>query len=174
MMGSADQPAQQIGNGLIKPGRGSVTTGSGGQVSIPFVRQPGEVLRTDPRLHVFNHAVPDTWYILGAILTAGLSLRWLRNLTGLESNPDAYRILSGEASAVRPGADGLIFLPYLSGERTPHMDALARGSFIGLSYHHERGHLARAVMEGVDFSLRQTLQITFSLGGIVDDLIGAG
>ncbi len=174
MMGCADQPAQQIGNGLIRPGRGSVTTGSGGQVSIPFVRQPGEALRTDPRLHVFNHAVPDTWYVLGAILSAGLSLRWLRDLVGLKGVADAYPQLSAEAAAVPPGADGLIFLPYLSGERTPHMDALARGSFIGLSAHHTRGHLARAVMEGVTFALREALEISRELGVSADTLIAAG
>jgi xylulokinase len=90
--------------------------------------------QTDPRLHVFNHAVPDMWYVLGAILSAGLSLRWLRDITGLAGRGDAYEILSAEAAAVPPGAAGLIFLPYLSGERTPHMDPLARGGFIGLSH----------------------------------------
>ncbi len=174
IMGCADQPAQQIGNGLIKPGRGSVTTGSGGQVSIPFVRQPGEALRTDSRLHVLNHAVPDTWYVLGAILSAGLSLRWLRDLVGLRGVADAYPQLSAEAATIPAGADGLIFLPYLSGERTPHMDALARGSFIGLSAHHTRGHLARAVMEGVTFALREALEISRELGVSADTLIAAG
>jgi xylulokinase len=171
--GCADQPAQAIGSGLIAPGKASVTTGTGGQVFTP-VHARFDQVKTDPRLHVFNHAVPDTWYILGAILAAGLSLRWLRNLTGLEGQGDAYSILSAEASSVSLGADGLIFLPYLSGERTPHMDALARGSFIGLSYHHRRGHLARAVMEGVAFALRQTLEISLALGGTVERIIVAG
>jgi xylulokinase len=171
--GCSDQPAQAIGNGLIAPGKASVTTGSGGQVFTPIQIVHGQV-KGDPRLHVFNHAVPDTWYILGAILAAGLSLRWLRNLTGLEGQTDAYNILSVEASAVPPGSNGLIFLPYLSGERTPHMDGLARGSFIGLSYHHGRGHLARAVMEGVAFALRQTLEISLSLGGSVEGIVAAG
>lgn len=174
MTGCADQPAQAVGNGLIKPGRGSVTTGSGGQVSIPFTRQPGEALRTDPRVHVLNHAAPDTWYVLGAILSAGLSLRWLRDLVGLKGAADAYPLLSEEAAGVPAGADGLIFLPYLSGERTPHMDAQARGCFIGLSAHHTRGHLARAVMEGVTFALREALEISHELGATADTLIASG
>jgi xylulokinase len=171
--GCADQPAQGIANGLIAPGQTSVTTGSGGQVFTPLTVTDGK-LPTDPRLHVFNHAVPGMWYILGAILTAGLALRWLRDTTGLNGRPDAYPILSAEAADIPPGADGLIFLPYLAGERTPHMDALARGSFIGLGYHHTRGHLARAVMEGVTFALRQTLEISQSLGQPVESIIAAG
>jgi xylulokinase len=203
--GCADQPAQAIGNGLIAPGRASVTTGSGGQVFVPSQpnqasRNSGDLahrgpsaqgtegvksprvpsvptvpsLHTDPRLHVFNHAVPQMWYVLGAILSAGLSLRWLRQVTGLAEAADAYLILSAEAAAIPPGADGLIFLPYLSGERTPHMDPLARGGFIGLSSYHNRGHLARAVMEGVAMALRQTLEISLSLSGQVEWIIAAG
>jgi xylulokinase len=168
--GCADQPAQALANGLIRPGKTSVTVGSGGQVFTP-VRPP---LATDARLHVFNHAAPETWYILGAILSAGLSLRWLRHLVGLDGQKDAYAILSAEAVNISPGAAGLIFLPYLSGERTPHMDAQARGAFIGLSAFHERGHLARAVMEGVTFALREALEISLSLGGQAEMVIAAG
>ncbi|MCB9078331.1 MAG: xylulokinase [Anaerolineaceae bacterium] len=171
--GCADQPAQAIGNGLIRPGQASVTTGSGGQVFTPIRLDPTSG-QTDPRLHVFNHAVPELWYILGAILSAGLSLRWLRDLTGLPPSGRSYAILSAEASAVPPGAEGLIFLPYLSGERTPHMDPLARGGFIGLTHFHQRGHLARAVMEGVAMALRQALELSLSLGGQVDMIIAAG
>jgi xylulokinase len=147
-----------------------VTTGTGGQVFIPL----HEVVGTDPRLHIFNHAVPDTWYVLGAILSAGLSLRWLRDIVGLSGEPDAYRTLSAEAAQVAPGADGLIFLPYLAGERTPHMDPHARGSFIGLGLHHGREHLARAVMEGVAFALRDALEIGLHLSGPVETIIAAG
>lgn len=172
--GCADQPAQAIGNGLIAPGMASVTTGSGGQVFVPVWPASGEALATDPRLHVFVHAVPDMCYVEGAILSAGLSLRWLRNMTGLAHDPEAYPRLSAEAAEVPPGADGLIFLPYLSGERTPHMDPLARGGFVGLSHYHTRGHLARAVMEGVAFALRQALEISLSLGGMADTIIAAG
>lgn len=171
--GGADQPAQAIGNGLITPGRASVTTGSGGQVFTPIQLNASQD-QTDPRLHVFNHAVPGLAYVLGAILSAGLSLRWLRDLTGLTHSSQAYATLSAEAEAVPPGAAGLIFLPYLSGERTPYMDPLARGGFIGLTHFHERGHLARAVMEGVTLALRQALELSLSLGGQIDTIIAAG
>jgi xylulokinase len=177
--GCADQPAQAIGNGLIAPGLMAITIGSGGQVFVPLqpgleATSAGPVLRTDPRLHVFNHAVPGMWYVLGAILSAGLSLRWLRGVTGLAHQAEAYPILSAEAAIVPPGADGLIFLPYLSGERTPLMDPLARGAFIGLSSYHSRGHLARAVMEGVALALGQALEISLALGGQVERIIAAG
>ncbi|HUN06557.1 MAG TPA: xylulokinase [Aggregatilineales bacterium] len=171
-MGCADQPAQAIGNGLIQPGAASVTVGTGGQVCVPLIASGN--LRTDQRLHVFNHAVPGMHYVLGAILSAGLSLRWLRNLVGLQGVPDAYAILSAEAAAVPPGAEGLIFLPHLTGERTPHMDPLARGLFLGLGYHHGRGHLARAVMEGVSLALRQVLELSLELSGPVDRVIASG
>lgn len=174
--GCADQPAQAIANGIIDPGTTSVTVGSGGQVFTPVIpRMNGStMLATDPRLHVFNHAMPGTWYILGATLSAGLSLRWLRGVTGMNAQSDAYAIFSEEAGRVPPGSDGLLFLPYLAGERTPHMDAAARGAFIGLMAFHERGHLARAVMEGVAFSLRQALEIARSLGGETDTVVAAG
>ncbi len=170
--GCSDQPAHGIGNGLIAPGAASVSVGTGGQVFVPL--QPQGALRTDERLHVFNHVVPGMWYVLGATLSAGLSLRWLRNLVGLQDTPDAYERLSAEAATVAAGAEGLIFLPYLTGERTPHMDALARGTFVGLSLHHTRAHLARAVMEGVCFAMRQALEISLALSGPVDVVIASG
>ncbi len=178
--GCADQPAQAVGNGLVIPGRGAVTVGSGGQIFLPMTgaslpeQQEANGVRTDPRLHVFNHAVPGMWYVLGAILSAGLSLRWLRGITGLAREPDAYAKLSNEASTAPPGADGLLFLPYLSGERTPHMDPEARGAFVGLTHFHQRGHLARAVMEGVALALRQALEIGVQLSGEMEILVGAG
>lgn len=168
--GCADQPAQALGNGLIATGQASVTIGSGGQVFVPLETAK----QTDSRLHIFNHAIPNRWYIMGAILSAGLSLRWLRDVTGLQDNKDAYPIFSREAAKVDAGADGLLFLPYLTGERTPHMNPHAKGVFFGLSYHHQRGHLARAVMEGVAFALRQTLQISLELGGQVERVIASG
>lgn len=173
--GCADQPAQALANGVITPGLASITIGTGGQVSVPLLLEPDVSLKTDERLHVFNHAVPEMAYVLGAILAAGLNLRWYRDLVGLESQPDAYARLSAEAVGVKPGAEGLLFLPYLIGERTPHMDPLARGAFIGLSTRHESGHLARAVMEGVAFALRQTLEIAIGLSPVpIHAVIGAG
>ncbi len=169
--GAADQPAQALGNGIIDTGRASVTIGSGGQVFVPL---HAGTLRTDARLHVFPHAVAGQRYALGAILSAGLALRWLRGITGLQEQPDAYARLSAEAGQIDPGADGLLFLPYLTGERTPHMDPGARGVFIGLSSYHTRGHLARAVMEGVTFALRQALELALSVGGSPEIVIISG
>jgi xylulokinase len=170
--GCADQPAQAIGSGLVQTGIGSVTIGTGGQVFIPY--QPQGMLQTDARLHVFNHAVPQMWYVLGAILSAGSSLRWLRGIVGLQDTTNAYAILSEEAAQVPVGAQGLRFLPYLFGERTPHMDAQASGAWIGLRFHHTRGHMARAVMEGVSFALRDALTLALSLGASVDEMVIAG
>lgn len=164
--GCADQPAQALGYGLIDPGRALVTIGTGGQVFLPL-----RAAQTDPgmRFHVFNHAVPDRWYALAAILSAGLSLRWLRDLLGLAERADAYAHLSALAAEKPPGAEGLVFLPYLAGERTPHMDPAASGTFVGLRLHHEVGHLARAVMEGVTFALAECLSLAQGLSD-ADDL----
>jgi xylulokinase len=111
------------------------------------------------RYYVFNHAVADTWYAAAATLAAGLSLRWLRDVLGEGGQADAYAQLSAAAGQIRPGADGLLFLPYLAGERTPHFDPEASGLFLGLRLHHDRGHLARAVMEGVAYSLLTCLDL---------------
>ncbi len=160
--GCADQPAQALGYGLYEPGVALATIGTGGQVFYPL-RAP----QTDSqmRFHVFNHAVSGRWYALAAILSAGLSLRWLRDLLGLKDRPDAYAHLSDLAGQVPPGAEGLVFLPYLAGERTPHMDPEASGVFIGLRLRHGAGHLARAVMEGVAFAMAECLALVSDLAG---------
>jgi xylulokinase len=163
--GCADQPAQALCNGIVAPGTMSITVGSGGQVFNPLTD-----VKTDPRIHVFNHAIPGTYYALGAILSAGLSLRWLRDLLGV----DDYADLSAAAASVPAGADGLTFLPYLTGERTPHMDPHARGAFIGLSSYHGRAHMARAIMEGVAFAMRQAVEITQFVGSGAAVLVGSG
>jgi xylulokinase len=173
--GCADQPGQSVTNALIRSGDASLTIGTGGQVFAPVKMTSGQIGPTDPRLHVFCHAVPEMHYLLGATLSAGLSLRWLRDLLGMQSQPDAYAQLSAEAQMIPPGAEGLIFLPYLAGERTPYMDALARGGFIGLRLHHTRGHMTRAVMEGVAFSLRQALELVLKTGSLsVERVIASG
>jgi len=169
--GCADQVAQAIGNGLVEPGVGSVTIGTGGQLFAPLLTP-----QTDPRLriHTFCHAPAARWYMLGAMLAAGLSLRWLRDLHGLTSDPHAYDRLSELAAQVKPGSDGLIFLPYLVGERAPLMDAQARGCFIGLTLGHSLGHLARAIMEGVAFGLRQILEVMTGLNTPINHLLASG
>ncbi len=150
--GAADLPAQALGYGLLGPGRALLTVGTGGQVFHPL-----ESPQTDPdlRYYVFNHAAAGRWYAQAAILAAGLALRWLRDLLGAG---DFVR-LSTLAEGVPPGAEGLVFLPYLAGERTPHMDPAASGAFVGLRLHHGPGHLARAVMEGVSFALADCLEL---------------
>ena len=108
------------------------------------------------RLHTFNHCAPDTWYLMGVILSAGNAMRWLRDVV---LPGGSYDTLTAEAAGVPPGSGGLYFLPYLTGERTPHNDSAARGVFFGLHLGHTRAHLVRAVMEGVCFALRDSLEL---------------
>ncbi len=150
--GSADLPAQALGYGLFEPGRALVTVGTGGQVVHPLT---APAIDPDLRYYVFNHSAAGRWYAQAATLSAGLSLRWLRDTI----NAGGYERLSELAAKVPPGADGLIFLPYLAGERTPIMDPAASGVFLGLRLHHEAGHMARAIMEGVMFSLADCLDL---------------
>jgi xylulokinase len=157
--GCADLPAQALGHGVLDPGTVLATVGTGGQVISPLAAIPSEPAE---HLYIYQHAVSDRWYVQAAILSAGLSLRWLRDLLGLRTQPGAYAHLSTLASSVPAGAEGLLFLPYLAGERTPHMDARAAGLFLGLRLHHQAGHLARAVMEGVGFALKQCLMLVAS------------
>ena len=163
--GSADQPAQAVANGLLEPGEGSITLGTGGQVmcatDAPLADERG-------RIHTFCHAVPGRWYQLGATLSAGLSLRWLRDRLRLSAD-NPYAALDRLAAELRPGADGLTFLPYLVGERSPIMDPTATGAFIGLTLSHRRAHLARAVLEGVACSLRATRDAVVEAGGGVTE-----
>ncbi|MEJ2753746.1 MAG: FGGY-family carbohydrate kinase, partial [Chloroflexota bacterium] len=154
--GCADLPAQALGHGVVDPGTALVTVGSGGQAISPLAALPQE---PPADLFIFQHALPGRWYVQAAILSAGLSLRWLRDLLGLAGQRDAYERLSDLASAVPPGAEGLLFLPYLAGERAPYLDARASGLFFGLRLHHQAGHLVRAVMEGVAFALKQCLEL---------------
>jgi xylulokinase len=157
--GSADLPAQALGHGIVDPGTVLVTVGTGGQVITPCLHPQ---IDPDQHLYVFQHNLPGRWYTQAAILSAGLSLRWLRGLAGMEAQPASYKILSNLANDIEAGAEGLLFLPYLAGERTPHMDAKASGLFLGLRLHHDVAHLARAVMEGVGFALKENLDLVAS------------
>lgn len=149
--GSADLPAQALGHGIIRPETVFVTVGTGGQVFRPLLSPQ---IDRGAGIYVYPHNVPGRWYAQAAILAGGLSLRWLRDLLGMQGKTDAYAHLSLLAGEIDPGAEGLLFLPYLAGERTPHMDPHASGLFLGLRLHHEAAHLARAVMEGVAFALK--------------------
>ncbi|HEY1520518.1 MAG TPA: xylulokinase, partial [Solirubrobacteraceae bacterium] len=157
--GAGDQAAGALGVGVDRPGPVSVALGTSGVVFAAL-----DAFAADPRarVHAFCHAVPDKWHAMGVMLSAAGSLSWLRHAT----DPDAtYDTLLREAEAWPPGTEGLIFLPYLAGERTPHADPDATGAFVGLTLRHDRGALTRAVLEGVAFALRDSLDLTEELGG---------
>jgi len=168
--GGGDQPVGALAAGAIEPGLLLATIGTGGQLFAPLAEPAYD---PDLRTHTFCHAVPDRWYALGAILSAGLCLRWLRDQVFAGSGLD-YDALAAEAAAAPPGAEGLLFLPHLAGERTPHMDPHARGLFLGLSLRHGRGHMVRAVMEGVAFALRQAYDVLRSLGVDAERIVALG
>jgi xylulokinase len=151
--GGGDQAANAVGVGAVVPGTGALSVGTSGVV---FAPTSAPVVEADGRLHAFCHAVPGAWHLMGVMLSAAGSLRWLRDAIAPGAS---YGELAGEAAAVPVGADGLLFLPYLSGERTPHPDPLARGAFVGLTVRHGRAHLVRAVLEGVAFGLRDCLEL---------------
>jgi xylulokinase len=160
--GGGDNAAAAVGNGVIR--EGSITS-SIGTSGVLFAHSDRILLDPQGRLHTFCHAVPGAYHLMAVTLSAGGSLRWLRDtLAGPGVYEGGYDALAEEAAAVPPGSEGLIFLPYLNGERTPHRDPLARGGFIGLTARHGRGHLVRAVMEGVTYSLRDGLEIMRGMG----------
>lgn len=156
--GAGDQAAQAVGAGVVEEGTAVITMGTSGVVFAPT-----GTYRRDPegRLHAFCHAAPGTWHLMGVMLSAAGSLRWHAGLFTDPGSEDSlsYERLIGEATSVPPGAEGLLFLPYLSGERTPHADPNARGAFVGLHQRHGRAHLTRAVLEGVAFGLRDSFQL---------------
>lgn len=151
--GAGDQAANGVGTGAVEPGTVAVSLGTSGVV---FAATDRPVVDPDARLHSFCHAVPGLWHQMGVMLSAAGSLRWFRDAM---APGVSFADLSLEAGNVGPGSDGLLFLPYLTGERTPHPDPEARGAFVGLTVRHTRAHLARAVMEGVAFGLRDSLEI---------------
>jgi xylulokinase len=164
--GAADTAAAAIAGGLLEPGPAQLTIGSGAQVVAPRDR-----LSIDPtaRTHLYRAAAPDRWYAMAAMQNAGIALEWVRTTLGA-SWDDVY----AEAFAVPPGADGLVFLPYLTGERTPYFDASARGAWVGLGLRHTRGHLLRAALEGVAFAVRQGLEALLATGVPITELRLAG
>jgi xylulokinase len=161
--GGGDQAMGAIGSGVVEEGVVACAIGTGGQV-VTTVGNP--VLDPHGRLHTLCHAMTDSWLLMGAMLAAGLSLRWFRDTLGeaILRAGAPYAILSTEAETVEPGARGLLFLPYLNGERTPHMDPCARGCLVGLSLSHTRAHIVRAIMEGVTFGMEDSLSIFRELG----------
>jgi xylulokinase len=162
MGGAGDQAAAALGVGIDRPGLVSVALGTAG---IVFAVLPRYSPDAQARVHTFCHAVPGTWHAMGVMLSGGGSFAWLSDLFGADP-----ATLDAEAARWAPGTEGLLFAPYLSGERTPHSDPNARGAFTGLSLRHDRGALARVTMEGVAYGLRDSLELLRELG--VDDAVG--
>ncbi len=154
--GAADNAGAAVGSGVVRPGRLQASIGTSGTMVTPIDRPR---IDTRMRLHTMCHAAPDTWYLMGVVLSAGNSLRWLRKVLLPEVESGGYDVLTAEAERVRPGAEGLFFLPYLTGERTPHNDSSARGVFFGLYLGHTRAHMVRAVLEGATFAMRDSLEL---------------
>jgi xylulokinase len=161
--GGGDQAAGAVGNGIVQSGIVSVATGTSGVV---FAANDAPTIDPALRVHTFCHAAPGKWHVMGVMLAAGGSLRWSRDsfcqeeiAIAKQTGVDPYELLTQSAATAPIGSEGLIFLPYLSGERTPHPDPAARGAFIGLTLRHTKAHIARAVLEGVTFGLRDSLEI---------------
>jgi xylulokinase len=155
--GAGDQAAGAVGMGITRPGAVSATIGTSGVV---FAATDRPAVDPHGRLHTFCHAVPGRWHVMGVTQAAGLSLRWLRDQLAMPgADSVSYDFLTEEAGRTPAGADGVLWAPYLMGERTPHCDPSIRAAFVGLAASHGRGHLVRAVMEGVAFSLRDTFAI---------------
>ncbi|HEY3069676.1 MAG TPA: xylulokinase [Gaiellaceae bacterium] len=156
--GAGDQAAGALGVGVDRPGPLSIVLGTSGVV---FAALPAFAADPEGRVHSFCHAVPGGWHAMGVMLTAAGSLRWVRDTV---APGESFETLIAEAERWPPGSEGLVFLPYLAGERTPHADPNVRGAFVGLSLRHGRGALVRAVLEGVAFGLRDSLELLKELG----------
>ena len=172
--GGGDNAAAAVGCGVVRPGTGFVSLGTSGVVFVPSAG-----LEIDPggALHAFCHAVPGQYHLMGVVLSAAGSLRWFRDTIGGPAGADAgdgYEGLMAAAAGIAPGAEGLFFLPYLAGERTPHMDPHARAAWIGLTLAHDRRHLVRALLEGVSFALKDSLVLMQRLGVTPDLLYAVG
>lgn len=156
--GGGDQSAGAVGMGIVRAGAVSATIGTSGVV---FAATDRPSLDPQGRVHTFCHAVPGRWHVMGVTQAAGLSLRWFRDRfgSGPDDGRDPYERLTDEALTAPAGADGVLWAPYLMGERTPHLDANARAALVGLAASHHRGHIVRAILEGVAFSLKDTFTI---------------
>jgi xylulokinase len=166
--GGGDNAAAAVGVGVVREGAVSTSIGTSG---VLFAHRDAFAPDPSGRVHAFCHAVPGAWHLMAVALSSGGSLSWWREALGGGADFDT---LVAEAAAVEPGSEGLLFLPYLTGERTPHLDPHARGAFVGLTVRHGRGHLTRAVMEGVAFSMRDGLEIMRGLGTPDDDMRAVG
>jgi xylulokinase len=176
--GGGDQAAQAVGTGIVAEGVVSATLGTSGVV---FAASDSYRVEPEGKLHAFCHAVPGMWHLMGVMLSAAGSFRWYRDALGDleraradEAGRDAYDLLTEAAAEVPPGCEGLLFLPYLSGERTPYPDPNARGVFFGLTLRHSKAHLTRAVLEGVTYGLRDSLELMRALGLSIEQVRASG
>lgn len=176
--GAGDQAASAVGNGIVEPGLVSCTIGTSGVV---FAHLDQAAYDPEGRVHTFCHAVPSKWHVMGVTQGAGLSLQWFRNHLAQDlatqasrRGGDVYDLLTAAAAGAPAGCEGLFWLPYLMGERTPHLDAYARGGWVGLTAKHTRAHLVRAILEGVAYSLQDCLALVESLGAEVQTVRASG
>jgi xylulokinase len=176
--GAGDCAAGAVGNGIVTQGLMSTSLGTSG---VMFVHSDQVKIDPEGRVHTFCHAVRGTWHMMGVNLSAGGSLQWFRNelcqadwSRAKRAKKEIYDLLIGEAQPVPAGSQGLFFLPYLSGERTPHADPDARGCFVGLTLAHTRGHMIRAILEGVTYAMRDSLAIFEDLGVPIRQIRASG
>ena len=176
--GGGDQATQAFGVGIIDEKIISTTIGTSGVV---FAASNSYRVENNGRLHSFCHVIPNKWHLMGVMLSAGGSLRWFRDTFGSEevaiagiSGEDPYTTLISLSKNIMPGSEGLIFLPYLTGERTPYNNPLARGVFFGISPRHQKGHFVRAILEGVAFGLLDSLLLIQNLGIKSHEIILSG
>ena len=169
--GAGDNAAQAVGSGVVDEGTVSATLGTSGVV---FATSDTYRLEPEGRLHAFCHAVPGKWHLMGVVLSAAGSFEWYSQQFGDPSNPDNYSDLIDAAAGVPAGSDGLVFLPYLSGERTPHQDANARGVWFGATLAHTKAHFTRSLLEGVSFAMTDSVELMRGLGVPTTDLRVAG
>ena len=175
--GGGDAIVQSVGSGLVKEGTLGATIGTGGQICAVL-----DSCRDNPegKLQLFCNVIPERWHAMGVMLTAGGALKWLKDLLyedGLDTasqDRNVYKRLDELASTVDAGSEGLLFLPYLNGERCPHSDPDARGAFVGLSLRHRKAHMVRSVLEGVAFGLRDIAQIILELGSSPEQILVSG
>lgn len=176
--GAGDNASAAVGMGVVKNGRGFVTIGTSGVV---FTHTSSMHLDPKGRIHTLCAAVPGEWHVMGVTQAAGLSLKWFKEqlcteetLKAAELGKNVYQLLDEMAESVPAGADGLFYLPYLMGERTPHLDSCARGAFIGLSASHTKANMVRAVMEGVTYSLKDCLNVFEEIGVSIESMLACG
>ena len=176
--GAGDNAAAAVGTGVVTNGKAFTTIGTSGVV---FAHTSEVTIDAKGRVHTFCCAVPNCWHVMGVTQSAGLSLKWFRdNFATSEKETaklmgvDEYHLMDKEAEKIKIGADRLLYLPYLMGERTPHLDPNARGMFFGLSAMHTKSHLLRAVLEGVAYSLRDCVEVFKEMNISVDDMMACG